>query len=544
MKNTIHLFICLLAIYSCSSNTQKYDLLCYNGNVYTVNDKFETAEAFVVHEGRILAVGTQEELRKEYACVENLDLEGQFVYPGFNDAHAHFFMYASGLNQVNLFETNSEQELIERVQLFSQTNESEVIVGHGWDQNDWPSKEFPTKRVLDSLFPNKMVVLTRVDFHAMLINQAVVDYFNIDVDSEIEGGLILKDSDSNFTGVLIDNAMGLFELPPKSKSKLIQELLQAQENCLAFGLTSITEAGLTMDEILLLDSIQEAGMIKIRFNAMLRDNEKMLKDFLQRGAIEKERLRVKSVKAFADGALGSRGACLLHSYSDKVGHHGLMLSTHNHFKELAKVLHENGWQMNTHAIGDSANRVMLNIYANELGKSNDDRWRIEHAQLVHPDDFKLFKEFNIIPSVQPTHATSDMYWAEERLGDRIKDAYAYKRLLDLRGVLPLGTDFPIEDISTLKTFLAAVVRKDQNMYPNDGFQADQALSREECLRGMTYWPAYASFEENVKGTLEAGMYADFIVLDQDLMQVEPKEILNIKVEKTFINGELVFSHKD
>ena len=254
---------------------------------------------------------------------------------------------------------------------------------------------------------------------------------------------------------------------------------------------------------------------------------------------------MRSFKVYADGALGSRGACLLQPYSDKPGWSGFLLSSQQHFDSVANILSQKDFQMCTHAIGDSGNRTMLMIYARYLKGKNDSRWRIEHAQVINENDFKLFGENNIIPSVQPTHATSDMYWAADRLGkERVKGAYAYKQLLEQNGWIPLGTDFPVEDISPFKTFYAAVVRRDAKGWPADGYQKENALTREEAMRGMTIWAAKANFEENEKGSLEKGKFADFVILDQDMMKAGEKDLPNTKVLKTFLSGEKVFEKKN
>jgi len=279
----------------------------------------------------------------------------------------------------------------------------------------------------------------------------------------------------------------------------------------------------------------------MRLFAMLSDAKENYDFAFKNGKIKTDRLNVSSFKVYADGALGSRGACLLQPYSDKPGWYGFLLSPKEHFDSVAKIIYDKGWQMCTHAIGDSGNRMILETYAKYLRQKNDRRWRIEHAQVVNQNDFDLFGKYSVVPSVQPTHGTSDMYWAADRLGpERVKGAYAYKQLLDQIGWIPLGTDFPVEDISPFKTFLAAVVRKDAKGYPPNGFQMENALSREQALRGMTIWAAKSNFEEKEKGSLEVGKFADFVILDQDLMKVGENEILRVKVLSTFVGGEKVF----
>ena len=314
-----------------------------------------------------------------------------------------------------------------------------------------------------------------------------------------------------------------------------------QRNCFAVGLTTIDDCGLNYTSVEMIKELQDKGDLKMRLYIMLSDEKRNFDYLEKKGIIKTDRLNVRGFKVYGDGALGSRGACLLQPYSDKPGHYGFLLSKPEHFDSVANWISQKGFQMCTHAIGDSGNRTMLNIYAKYLKGKNDLRWRIEHAQVVNQNDFNLFGANSIIPSVQPTHATSDMYWAGDRLGkERVKGAYAYKQLLQQNGWIPLGTDFPVEDISPFKTFYAAVVRKDAKGWPADGYQMENALTREEALRGMTIWAAKSNFEEKEKGSLEAGKFADFIILDKDIMKASDDELLQINVLKTFLGGEKVY----
>jgi len=329
-------------------------------------------------------------------------------------------------------------------------------------------------------------------------------------------------------------------IPAPSKQTEIIALKEAQQNCFNVGLTSVVDAGLDANTVRLIDSLQKSGTVKMRVNAMLSPTEENFKDFVRKGVVKKDKLTVRSVKLYADGALGSRGAKLLQPYSDDPDNTGLLIHQPDFYRKICAIALKNGYQVNTHAIGDSANRMMLEIYGDFLKGKNDKRWRIEHAQVVNESDFDLFGKYSIIPSVQPTHATSDMYWAEERLGnERIKGAYAYKRLLKENGWLPLGTDFPIEDINPLYTFYAAVARKDLKGYPNGGWQPENALSREEALRGITVWAAKGSFEEDEKGSIEPGKFADFVILENDIMISDMKKIPRTKIVSTWLDGKKV-----
>jgi len=543
MKNFLIAIVTLL-LFSCNSK-EKADLLVYNATIYTVDSSFSTAEAMVVKDGKIIATGASADMEKTYDAKEKINAEGKFIYPGFIDAHAHFAGYAMSLQTVNLVGTNSWDEAIEKVKEFAAENPEGWITGRGWDQNDWDIKVFPSNEKLNELFPDRPVLLRRVDGHAAIANKAALDMAGIKPGDNLTGGEI-EEMEGTLTGILIDNAIGLVgaKIPSSSDEQFKKAILTAQDNCFAMGLTTIDDCGLGYKTVEGIKKLQEAGDLKMRLYVMLSDDKENYDYASKTGMIKTDRLNVRSFKVYGDGALGSRGACLLEPYSDKTGHYGFLLSNPSHFDSVANWIYDKGWQMCTHAIGDSGNRTMLNIYAKYLKGKNDRRWRIEHAQVVSRYDFNLFGANSIIPSVQPTHATSDMYWAGDRVGSvRVTGAYAYKQLLNENGWLPLGTDFPVEDISTFKTFYAAVVRKDAKGWPESGYQMENALSREETLRGMTIWAAKSNFEENEKGSLEKGKFADFVILDEDLMKVAPEKILSVKVLNTFLGGEKVYEKK-
>jgi predicted amidohydrolase YtcJ len=524
---------------------ENVDLLVYNATIYTVDADFSKAEAMVIRDGKIIDVGAKAELENKYNAKEKLDAGGKYIYPGFIDAHSHFFEYGFSLNEVNLDGTTSWDDVIDKVKTFAARKSTGWLRGRGWDQNDWPIMDFPTNDKLNELFPDRPVVLGRVDGHAVIANQKALDIAGIKAGDTISGGTI-EVKNGKLTGILIDNAKNLVysKMPGRTSGAAKEALLDAQQNCLAAGLTTVDDCGLNHSSVTFIDSLQHLGELKMRIYAMLSDNKSNYEFAFANGKIKTEKLHVCAFKVYADGALGSRGACLLQPYDDKPGWSGFLLNTISHYDSVANILSQKGWQMCTHAIGDSGNRMILHVYAKYLKGKNDLRWRVEHSQVVNEADFKLFGEYNIIPSVQPTHATSDMYWVGDRLGkERVKGAYAYKRLLDENGWIPLGTDFPVEDISPIKTFYAAVVRKDAKGYPENGFQTENALSRESTLRGITIWPAKANFEEEEKGSLEKGKYADFIVLDNDLMTTSPDKILTIKVMMTYLGGEKLYERK-
>ncbi len=537
------LFLALSSFLLACNPKQKADLLVYNATIYTVDSAFSIAEAMAIKDGRILATGKTADLEKAYDVAEKMDAGGKFIYPGFIDAHAHFVGYGLGLQTVDLSGTASWEECIERVKTFAANNSDGWITGRGWDQNDWTIKEFPDNQTLDTLFPDRPVLLSRIDGHAAIANQKALELAGIKAGDTLTGGEIME-MEGSLTGLLIDNAVDLVssKIPATNQEELKKALQKAEQNCFAMGLTTIDDCGLPFTTVEQIKSLQSAGELKMRLYVMLSD-EKTNYDYAKKnGPFKSERLNVRSFKVYGDGALGSRGACLLSPYHDKPGHYGFLLSQPAHFDSVASWLSEQRWQMCTHAIGDSGNRTILNTYARYLKGKNDLRWRIEHAQVVNQQDFALFGQYSIIPSVQPTHATSDMYWAGDRLGEeRVKGAYAYQQLLQQNGWLPLGTDFPVEDISTFKTFYAAVVRKDVKGWPANGYQMDNALTREQALRGMTIWAARSNFEEQEKGSLEKGKFADFVILDTDLMKEVPERLLGVKVIKTFLGGEQVFS---
>lgn len=534
--------VLLFFIVACKEEKRTADLLVKNARVYTVNATFDTVSAFVVKSGKIIATGNADSLEKIYAPSQTIDAGNKPVYPGFIDAHAHFYNYGIDLQQADLVGTTSWDQIVDTIASFAKNNPDGWLVGRGWDQNDWKIKQFPNKAKLDSLFPARPVMLTRIDGHAAIVNQAALNIAAIKPGQTVSGGTI-ETINGKLTGILVDNAVSLVshKMPAPSEDQVLNAFLAAQTNCFAVGLTTVDDCGLDHQLIGPIKQLQNEGKLKMRLYVMLADKEENYQYLFKRGIIKTPRLNVRAFKVYADGALGSRGACLLQDYSDQKKWRGFLLSKPEHFKEVAQKIYDKGFQMCTHAIGDSANRTMLKIYAGVLKGKNDKRWRIEHSQVVSPQDFQLFGDNSIIPSVQPTHATSDMKWAIDRLGfTRMHGAYAYKQLLDQNGWIPLGTDFPVENISPIYTFYAAVVRKDLQGWPANGFQTENALSRKQALMGMTIWAAKANFEEKEKGSIEVGKFADFVILDQDIMTIKNADLPKVKVLKTFVNGEKVY----
>ncbi len=549
-KNAIkilYLNLILIIMISCNRNKKSIDMLISNATVYTVDSNFSIVNCIAIDKGKIIETGETIDIINKYNADTIIDIKEKFVYPGFNDAHCHFYSYSIISEYwINLRNTKSFEEMLKRVVDFKEGRNYDWIAGRGWDQNNWEKKEFPCKDTLDKLFPDNPVVLVRIDGHAVLANNEALKRANITIDTKFEGGEVFV-KDDKLTGILLDKAADYMkeQVPAPNTNEIIQCFINSEQNCFAAGLTSITEAGLEKDIILLYDSLQKNNKLKIRINAMIHPSDENIEHFVENGIYKTERLNVRSIKLYADGALGSRGARLFKPYSDDTSNYGLIVEPIDKYHKICKKALESGYQICTHAIGDSANRMILNIYGKYLLKQNDKRWRIEHAQVIHPDDVKLFKEFSIIPSIQATHATSDMYWVEARLGkERTKNAYIYKTLLEQNGWLPNGTDFPIEEIFPLNTFYAAVVRKDSKAYPENGFNSENALDRISALRSITIWAAKAAFEENEKGSLETGKFADIVILDKDIMNIDENEILNTKVLMTISGGEIVWKNNE
>lgn len=558
----IYSVACLLCFSSCEGNKkQSADYIIKNAIVYTADPSFTTLQSFAVKEDKIIAVGTDASIEIAFESDSVVDMQGKTILPGLIDAHCHFYGYAKGLRECNLTGTKSFEEVVARVQSFAKTNKRSWIVGRGWDQNDWPVKQYPNRKLLDSLFPNTPVILKRIDGHAALANGAALRAAGVTDSTEITGGEILRELISvpgagrrnrektiagPATGILIDNAVDLVDrvIPPLSKEDMRDALLEAQENCLKAGLTSVTDAGLMKREIDELTALETSGQLQLRIYAMLSDSAPNYDYYLSKGPFKTSHINVRSFKFYGDGALGSRGAFLLEPYSDMPGHRGFLLRSEKHYRDKFTLLRDKGFQVCTHCIGDSANRMVLKLYGEILGENNEARWRIEHAQIVHPEDRKWFARYAVIPSVQPTHATSDMYWAEKRLGAaRMAGAYSFRSLLNECGQIALGTDFPVEDINPMNTLYAAVARKDLKGFPDGGFMKQESLSRKETIWGMTVWAAYAAFEEEEKGSIAPGMYADFIVLDKDPMKCSEEEIPSIKVLQTWSGGRKVYELK-
>lgn len=519
------------------------EILFYNGKIYTVNEAFERVEAIAVTKGKIVRCGSTAELRSLYDFAREINLEGRYVYPGFIDAHCHLMSLGAYQYEVDLRDTRSWDEVVKRcLEFYRKHPEIKALKGRGWDQNNWANKQFPDNTELNRLFPLIPVLLKRVDGHAAIVNDYVLKKAGYDTGTKVPGGeLFIRNN--LLTGVLLDNAVDRVEdnssiFPPKDKKQLIKEFDTAQKICFSKGLTSVADAGIPRRIAEFYRSHEHA----IRIYAMLNAHEENM-DLMDQPH-KTDNLNISSFKLYADGSLGARGACLLQPYSDQKNSYGFLTTGQDEMEELVRRIAQSRFQLNSHCIGDSANRLVLSLYGKYLPPGNDRRWRIEHAQVINEKDLELFGQFNIIPSVQPVHATSDMTWAGKRLGDeRIHSAYQYRRLLEHVRYIALGTDFPVEDVNPLHTFYAAVSRQDGSGKPAGGFLPDQRLSREEALRGMTIWAATAAFEEKEKGSLETDKFADFVVLDVDLLNDDLLKIRNARIIRTYVGGVLVYSSK-
>ncbi|MCB9064158.1 MAG: amidohydrolase [Chitinophagales bacterium] len=543
MKRTIPIVIlsALLAVVSCKQKEQ-VDTIIVADSIYLCDSSFKTAGAIAISEGNIIDIGTEEEISAKYVANEQVKQRQAYVYPGFIDAHCHFSGYGLTKYMCNLIGTISFEEVLERLKEYEKTNQLDWIYARGWDQNDWENKNFPDKTELDKLFPDKPVILKRVDGHAVLCNQKALDIAGINKNTKISGGII-NIKDGKPTGILIDNATGPVEkiIPELTEDVASRYLKQAEDDCFSLGLTGVVDCGVKSGRIKVLESLYNSGKLTIGNSILLSQDKETLDEYAHLGFVKNGQFQINGIKMYADGALGSRGACLLEQYSDEKDHYGLMLSKTEEFRAISELAKAYQLQLCTHAIGDSANRAILRLYSEFLPKTNDFRWRIEHAQVIDYQDYVWFSEYNIVPSVQPTHAISDMPWAGNRLGEkRLPTAYAYKKLLEQNGWLPLGTDFPVEGLNPLATFYTAVARKDFSGFPENGFMIENALTRQEALLGMTIWAAKSVFWEKEKGSIEIGKAADLVILDRDIMNCDEKDIMNSKVLYTIVKGKTVY----
>jgi predicted amidohydrolase YtcJ len=533
---------------------QQADLVVTNARIYTSDVNRPVVTALAVRGGRIAFVGSNRgALALAGPRTERLDLAGKTVITGMVDAHAHLLGLGQALRTVDLVGTRSYEEVIARVVERARTaRPGEWIRGRGWDQNDWADTRFPTHAALSRAVPNNPVYLTRVDGHAALVNAKAFELAQVTAATpDPTGGRFMRDSANNPTGVLVDNAQGIVGrvIPAASRAELREQTLAAVAEANRWGLTGIHDAGVAPEGIAVYEELAKEGRYNLRNYIMVRSSDSVLDAFMRRGpqkGLYDGHLWIRAIKITADGALGSRGAALLEPYSDDPGNLGLITTPPERIRSVAVRALKAGFQVNVHAIGDRANRVVLDQFEAALREvpTADHRFRIEHAQILRYQDIPRFAELDVIPSMQGSHQTSDMYWVPNRLGwARAQGAYTWRSLLNTGVVIPNGSDFPVEAVNPLISFHAFFTRQDGDNFPPSGWMPEQRTTRQEALLSITLWPAYAAFMENESGSLTPGKYADFVVLDRDIMSVAPEEVLGTRVLVTVLAGKTVYKNE-
>ncbi len=543
----------LLYLLLIRSDIQDATLILLNGVVYTVDDRKPAAEAIAISNGKISGVGTNEEIRRAFRSANVIDLHGKAVYPGLIDAHAHLEGLGAFLANLDLVGTTSPGEIQKLVRDRAATTKPGVwIRGRGWDQNDWQQKSFPTHELLDEAAGDIPVYLKRVDGHAVWVNRKVLEIAGITAQTpDPDGGKIIRDSAGEPTGIFVDRATEMLAdvLPDPPREERMESILRAVQSCLRVGLTGVHDMGVDLELIGIYKELIQSGRFPFRVYAAINGGGAAWKEYMDRGpeiGLFDGKLTVRSLKLYQDGALGSYGAALIEPYSDDPSTRGLTLTSADSIRYFSDICVSKGFQLCIHAIGDRANHIVLNSYEEAFKRNNvnpaDLRFRIEHAQVIDPKDIERFAAMGVLPVMQPTHCTSDMYWVETRLGpERIRGTYAWHSLVQSGSIVPSGSDFPVESNNPLWGFYAAVTRQDHSGWPEGGWFPDERLTREEALKSFSIWAATAAFEEDVKGSLEPGKYADLIVLSQDIMTVPPQQILQTTVDLTIVGGEIVHS---
>ena len=527
------------------------DLIVTNARIYTVDDGHPFVSALAVRDGKVAFIGSVREaslLRGPNTHV--IDATGRTVIPGMVDAHAHLFGLGEFLRSIDLTDTRSYDEIVSRVGArVKQATAGRWVIGRGWDQNKWGNTRFPTHEALSSVSPNNPVVLERIDGHALLANAAAMRAAGVTAATkDPAGGRIEREANGAPTGVFVDNAMEIIDriIPPMSHDEMTSTALAAVKESNRWGLTGLHDPGEPRAVLDVFEELAKAGTFTLRVYAMISDDSAAIEHYFQRGpqnALYDSHLWIRAIKLYADGALGSRGAALLDPYTDDPKNSGLLKSTPEHLRDVSTRALQHGFQVATHAIGDRGNRIALDAYEAALKAvpTVDHRFRIEHVQVLDHADIPRFAQLGVIPSMQAVHQTSDMYWAANRLGyARTFGAYAWRSLLNTGVIIPNGSDFPVERVNPLFSFHAAVSRQDDNNWPPGGWFPEQKMTREEALKAMTIWPAYAAFQEQAMGSLAVGKLADFVVLDRDIMTIPDSEILGTNVLATYIGGRVVF----
>jgi predicted amidohydrolase YtcJ len=527
------------------------DLIVTNARIYTVDDGHPFVSALAVRDGKVAFIGSVREaslLRGPSTRV--IDATGRTVIPGMVDAHAHLFGLGEFLRSIDLTDTRSFDEIVSRVGArVKEATAGRWVIGRGWDQNKWGNTRFPTHEALSAVSPNNPVVLERIDGHALLANASAMRAAGVTAATkDPAGGRIEREASGAPTGVFVDNAMEIIDrvIPPMSHDEMTSTALAAVKESNRWGLTGLHDPGEPRAVLDVFEELAKAGTFTLRVYAMISDDSAAIEHYFQRGpqnALYDSHLWIRAIKLYADGALGSRGAALLDPYTDDPKNSGLLKSTPEHLRDVSTRALQHGFQVATHAIGDRGNRIALDAYEAALKAvpTVDHRFRIEHVQVLDHADIPRFAQLGVIPSMQAVHQTSDMYWAANRLGyARTFGAYAWRSLLNTGVIIPNGSDFPVERVNPLFSFHAAVSRQDDNNWPPGGWFPEQKMTREEALKAMTIWPAYAAFQEQTMGSLTVGKLADFVILDRDIMTIPETSILGTNVVATYIGGKSVF----
>lgn len=538
-KNLYFLFITIL-LSSCFKG-KNADMIIFNAKIHTMDAGDKVVQAMAIKDGKILEVGPDRQIMNKYAAAEMVDGEGKDLYPGFTDAHGHILSLVKQRLHANLVGSSSFNEVLVRMEKYAAKNNSEFVVGKGWDQSLWGEKDLPSNEKLTKLFPNKAVAMYRIDGHAMLVNDFFLKKAGITPETSVEGGMIVV-KDGKCTGLLVDNAMDKISemIPDFSDKQKMEAITEIQEELFQYGITAVHEAGIGFSDIALFKKMIDDGSLHLEIYAMLMPSAENFQFVEKNGVYKHKNLSIRSFKVFADGALGSRGACLKHEYADMPNHFGMLTTTSEEINRIADFCQKHNYQMNTHAIGDSTNRILIDVIEKVAKVNPGHRWRIEHAQILDLKDIERMKGSGVIPSVQPTHAVSDMRWVEDRLGkERMKGAYAYQSLITQCGMIAIGTDFPIEHFNPFLTIHAAVQRKNNEDIPGGGFEFAEAISFNDCIKGMTVWASVAAFEENRLGSLEAGKDATFAIFELPIRSTPTFQENFAKT--TYIKGKKVYS---
>lgn len=540
MKQLGLILFLVFALYSCMKG-KHVDLIVHNAKIYAVDEEFTVYEAMAIKDGKIVEIGPERQILNKYTSDEELDAQGKDVFPGFTDAHGHILSLMEQRLNLDLVGCKSYQEMLFRVEKYHAKSSREFIVGRGWDQAVWGQEELPDNEALNEHFPNIPVLLIRVDGHAALVNDCLLKMAKFSEKSVINGGKILM-KDGKPSGLILDNAITevMKFVPAFSAEEKKTAFLEIQEELLQYGITGVHEAGMNKEDFNFFVGLNNKKDIKINLYGMLYPSKANLDYVRRNGKYNKNQFVVRSFKIIGDGSLGSRGACLKHAYDDDPLTKGFLITSQKELDEVTALALAKDFQVNIHAIGDSTNKVVLNLFKKVFAQKPDHRWRIEHAQVLDLNDFKLLGEYAAFPSVQPTHAVSDQRWALQRLGtERIKGAYAYRTILENAGILCLGTDFPVESFDPFATIHASVNRKNKENHPLGGFYPNESLSFEQTIRGMTIWAAFASFQEKYQGSLEKGKQATFCVLEYP---VKPSgEYRENYAACVYIKGKKVYS---